>query len=150
VSARPELRREVAFLDPRREPAAPSALLERREREELPSALAERRLVGVSSPSAERRVLVRPSPLAERRGLAVDVLLDELRVRVAPSLVDGEACEPTSAIASGPPLLTAAAAAVVSAAAACNCRISSVSCAIFLRSLESLETRLANFANTFD
>ena len=51
--------------------------------------------------------------------------------------------------ASGSVEVTSATAAVVSLVAVCSCLISSVSSAIFFRSLESCATRLANFAMIF-
>jgi len=90
----------------------------------------------VARPLADRALLDRP-PL-------------ERRLLETPSLEDGEVCASTWSAASAPPALTACAVATVCADAACSSLMSSVSCATFLRSLESFETRLANFASTFD
>jgi hypothetical protein len=135
-------------------PPSPALVVRARE---LSSPLLARRDLGVvvelevelpvaARPLADRALLDRPlldRPLLDRP------LLDR-RLLETPSLDEGEACASTWSAASAPPALTACAVATVCADAACSCLMSSVSCATFLRSLESFETRLANFASTFD
>jgi hypothetical protein len=171
VSVRGDLRLELAVLGVRRVPELPSALVERRAVLEDPSALALRRGLEPPSPPVVARARELSSPLLARRDLDVVVELDvelpvaarpladrarldrplvERRLLETPSLDEGEACASTWSAASAPPALTACAVAMVCADAACSCLMSSVSCATFLRSLESFETRLANFASTFD
>jgi hypothetical protein len=170
------LRLELAALGVRRVPELPSALVERRAVLEDPSAPALRRVLVPPSPALVVRARELSSPLLARRDLGVVVELEvelpvaarpladrallerpllerpllERRLLETPSLDEGEACASTWSAASAPPALTACAVATVCADAACSCLMSSVSCATFLRSLESFETRLANFASTFD
>jgi hypothetical protein len=157
----------LAVLGVRRVPELPSALVERRPVPDVPSALDLRRALEPPSPPVVARAPELSSALRARRDLDVVValpvaarppadraLLDrplvERRLLETPSLDELEACASTWSAASAPPALTACAVAMVCADAACSCLMSSVSCATFLRSLESFETRFANFASTFD